>query len=35
MTGAETVPQVFVEGEHIGGSDVLEEWLNTAASKAA
>jgi glutaredoxin-like protein len=35
MTGAETVPQVFVEGEHIGGSEVLEEWLSTAGSKAA
>ncbi len=35
MTGAETVPQVFVEGEHIGGSEVLEEWLAAAQSKAA
>ncbi len=35
MTGAETVPQVFVEGEHIGGSEVLKEWLAAAQSKAA
>ena len=31
MTGAETVPQVFVEGSHIGGSDALEAWLKKAA----
>ncbi len=35
MTGAETVPQVFVEGEHIGGSDMLGEWLSTANREAA
>ncbi len=27
VTGAGTVPQVFVEGEHIGGADDLEKWL--------
>ncbi len=35
MTGAETVPQVFVEGSHIGGSDALEVWLNSTRKKAA
>jgi glutaredoxin len=27
MTGKETVPQVFVEGKHIGGSEALAEYL--------
>jgi glutaredoxin-like protein len=27
VTGAETVPQVYVNGEHIGGSEALETWL--------
>lgn len=27
VTGAGTVPQVFIEGEHIGGADDLEAWL--------
>lgn len=27
MSGRETVPQVFIDGEHIGGSDDLEVWL--------
>lgn len=26
-TGRETVPQVFVDGAHIGGSDDLAEWI--------
>ncbi|WP_258046663.1 glutaredoxin domain-containing protein [Sphingomonas folli] len=25
--GVETTPQVFVDGERIGGSDELERWL--------
>ncbi|MGH0029613.1 MAG: glutathione peroxidase [Myxococcota bacterium] len=28
VTGASTVPQVFVEGEKIGGADDLEKWLS-------
>ncbi|WP_456375667.1 glutathione peroxidase [Thiolapillus sp.] len=35
MSGSDSVPQVFVEGECIGGSEVLEEWLNSATSQAA
>jgi len=27
MAGAETFPQVFINGEHIGGADDLEQWL--------
>ena len=27
LSGAETVPQVFVNGELIGGSEALEQWL--------
>ena len=27
MTGQETVPQVFIEGKHIGGSDDLKKYL--------
>lgn len=27
MTGKETVPQVFVEGKHIGGSEALSDYL--------
>ncbi|HDK37502.1 MAG TPA: glutathione peroxidase [Thiolapillus brandeum] len=35
ISGGETVPQVFIEGQYIGGSEALEEWLNTTDSKAA
>jgi len=28
LSGAGTVPQVFVDGEHIGGSEALEAWLD-------
>jgi len=28
LSGRETFPQVFVNGEHIGGADDLEAWLN-------
>lgn len=27
VAAAETVPQVFIDGEHVGGSDDLEAWL--------
>lgn len=27
VTGMGTVPQVYIEGEHIGGADQLEQWL--------
>ncbi|WP_419592772.1 glutathione peroxidase [Thiolapillus sp.] len=27
ISGSETVPQVFIEGEYIGGSEQLEAWL--------
>jgi glutaredoxin len=32
VAGATTVPQVFVNGEKIGGSDDLERWM---ASRSA
>lgn len=28
ITGKETVPQVFIEGKHIGGSEALAAWLS-------
>jgi glutaredoxin-like protein len=28
VTGEKTVPQVFINGEHIGGLEALEEWAN-------
>ena len=27
LSGTDTVPQVFINGEHIGGSEALEKWL--------
>jgi glutaredoxin-like protein len=30
VTGQSTVPQVFINGEHIGGSEALEAYLNIA-----
>ena len=27
VSGAESVPQIFINGDHIGGSDALEAWL--------
>jgi glutaredoxin-like protein len=33
VSNVETYPQVFINGEHIGGSDQLAQWLNI--SKAA
>jgi len=35
MTGKETVPQVFVEGRYIGGSEELEAWLQQDEAAAA
>ena len=26
VTGRQTVPQVFINGEHVGGADELEQW---------
>lgn len=31
--GVETTPQVFVDGERIGGSDDLERWLATSTAE--
>jgi glutaredoxin-like protein len=31
LTGQQTVPQVFVNGRHIGGLDALERWSRKAA----
>lgn len=30
VAGAATVPQVFIDGKHIGGSEALEDFLRTA-----
>ncbi len=35
MTGQETVPQIFVEGDYIGGSEALETWLQQREQAAA
>ena len=35
VSGMSTVPQVFVNGEHIGGSEDLENWLASQARHAA
>ncbi|NNC54342.1 MAG: glutathione peroxidase, partial [Pseudomonadales bacterium] len=35
VTGAQTVPQVFVDGELIGDSEALQAWLAGRASNAA
>ena len=32
--GVDTTPQVFVDGDRIGGSDELERYLESAASAA-
>jgi glutaredoxin-like protein len=34
VSGASSVPQVFINGEHIGGSDDLETWMNKRANAA-
>ena len=31
ITGKGTVPQVFINGEHIGGWEELERWAKKAA----
>lgn len=31
VAGQDSVPQVFINGQHIGGSDKLEAWLSTNA----
>lgn len=35
VTGEGTVPQVFIDGEHVGGADALEAWLEARERKAA
>jgi glutaredoxin-like protein len=35
VANATSYPQVFINGEHIGGSDDLEAWLSKGHSKAA
>lgn len=35
VSGETTVPQVFVNGERIGGSEALEAWLNEREKKVA
>jgi len=35
ITGQETVPQVFIEGKHIGGSEALKEYFNVQSRSAA
>ena len=35
LAAASTVPQVFINGEHVGGSEALEAWLNTSHAAAA
>lgn len=32
VSGQATAPQIFVEGEHIGGADELEAWLSRKAA---
>ena len=31
VAGQDSVPQIFINGQHIGGSDKLEAWLSTNA----
>lgn len=31
VTGRTTTPQVYIEGEHVGGADELEQWLKREA----
>jgi len=35
VSGRATVPQVFINGEHIGGSEELEAWINDKTADAA
>ena len=32
LSGGDTYPQVFINGEHIGGADDLESWLQQSAA---
>jgi glutaredoxin-like protein len=31
LAGAQTVPQIFINGQYIGGADALEQWAKKAA----
>jgi len=35
ITGKDTVPQIFIGGVHIGGSEELENYLSEQAQQAA
>jgi glutaredoxin-like protein len=35
VSGQSTVPQVFINGEHLGGSEALEQWLEGRLDAAA
>ena len=35
VTGRDTYPQVYINGEHIGGSEALEEYLSEKTKHAA
>ena len=35
LANATTLPQVFIDGDHIGGADDLESWLSDRHTKAA
>ena len=35
VAGAPTVPQIFINGEHIGGSEALEDYMAARNSRAA
>ena len=35
ISGRATVPQIFINGEHIGGSEDLEDYLDASTQKAA
>lgn len=34
VSGEQTVPQVFLDGEHIGGLEALEQWARSAKKAA-
>jgi glutaredoxin len=35
VTGRTSVPQIFINGEYIGGSDELESWMKGKSQQAA
>ena len=35
ITGKDTVPQVFIDGEYVGGSEQLQRYLSVASKRAA